>query len=268
MICSIRRLTGWLVMAAALLAWSGACALAQEKGAEEKAKSEAKANDAKGEAKSGEHATDAKQGGDHAADAKGEAGHAAADHEADAHGDPMDLSHNNATPKLTDPSAIMADAAIFTFVIFLIILLVLIKFAWKPIAHGLELREKGIEEKIEQARLAAEQATAQLKQYEGKLAVATIEAQQIIARARQDADAAGQKLIAEAQAAATKERERAVADIGVAKNQALREIAEKSVDTAIGLARNIIRREVRPGDHEQLIQEALKQFPTSSSKLN
>ena len=253
MICSIRRLTGWLLVAAALLALSGSCAVAQEKGAE-KAKSEAKASDAKGEAEPGEHA----------ADAKGEAGHAAAD----AHGDPMDLSHNNATPKLTDPSAFMADAAIFTFVIFLIILLVLIKFAWKPIAHGLEMREKGIEEKIEQARLAAEQATAQLAQYEAKLAAATAEAQQIIAKARQDADVAGQRLIAEAQAAATKERERAVADIGVAKTQALREIAEKSVDTAIGLARNIIRREVRPGDHEQLIQEALKQFPTNGSSLN
>jgi F-type H+-transporting ATPase subunit b len=186
----------------------------------------------------------------------------------DAHHDPYDLSHANATPSLADPSAFKADSAIFTFILFLLLLAILIKFAWKPIAHGLELRERGIEEKIEQARLAAEQATAQLKQYEGKLAVATIEAQQIIARARQDADAAGQKLLAEAQAAATKERERAVADIGVAKNQALREIAEKSVDTAIGLARNIIRREVRPGDHEQLIQDALKQFPTSSSKLN
>ena len=53
------------------------------------------------------------------------------------------------------------------------------------------------------------------------------------------------------------------ADISAAKNQALREIAEKSVDTAIGLARNIIRREVRPGDHEQLIQDALKQFPNN-----
>lgn len=250
MIGSIRPLSGRLLMAAALLAIGGACAVAQERKAEDKAKAAGAKAEAK--AKEGEHASEAK----------------ADDHAAGAHGDPMDLSHANSTKDLTDPAAIKADAAIFTFVIFLLILLVLIKFAWKPIAHGLELREKGIADKIEQARIAAEQATEQLKQYEARLAAATAEAQQIVAKARQDADAAGQKIVAEAQAAATKERERAVADIGAAKNQALREIAERSVDTAVSLARNIIRREVRPGDHEQLIQEALKQFPAHGGSLN
>ncbi len=209
------------------------------------------------------------------ANAKAEEEHhegAKADH--DEHYDPTDLSHANMSSMtspvtgLTNPIAFKTDMAIFTFVVFLVILAVLVKFAWKPIAHGLELREKGIADKIEQARIAAEQATAQLQQYEARLAAATAEAQQIVAKARQDADVAGQKIVAEAQAAASKERERAVADIGTAKNQALREIAEKSVDTAIGLARNIIRREVRPADHEQLIQDALKQLPTSGSNLN
>jgi hypothetical protein len=33
----------------------------------------------------------------------------------------------------------------------------------------------------------------------------------------------------------------------------------------VTLARNIIRREVRPADHDQLIKDALKQFPTAGS---
>jgi F-type H+-transporting ATPase subunit b len=259
MIGSIRRLTGWLLVAAALV-WLGAIATAQEK-----AEPASKASDTKAKGKADK--SGAKEG-DHGGEEKGERGHEGDAQATGAHIDPHDLSHANATKDLTNPAAIMADAAIFTFVIFLLILAVLIKFAWKPIAHGLELRERGIADKIEQARIAAEQATAQLQQYEARLAAATAEAQQIIAKARQDADVAGQRLISEAQAAASKERERAVADIGVAKNQALREIAEKSVDTAIGLARNIIRREVRPADHEQLIQDALKQFPASGSSLN
>jgi F-type H+-transporting ATPase subunit b len=181
------------------------------------------------------------------------------------HHDLTDLSHANMTSSVTNPIAFKSDMAIFTFVVFVLLVAILTKFAWKPIAHGLELREKGIAENIEQARIAAEQAKAQLEQYEARLAAATAEAQQIVAQARQDADAAGQKLIAEAQVAAAKERERAVADIGAAKNQALQEIAERSVDTAVTLARNIIRREVRPADHEQLIQDALKQFPSAGN---
>ena len=60
------------------------------------------------------------------------------------------------------------------------------------------------------------------------------------------------------------ERDRAVADINIAKNQALDQIAQKSVQTAVSLASNIIRREVKPQDHEALIGEAVNQF----SKLN
>jgi len=187
--------------------------------------------------------------------------HAGKDHAE--HHDPTDLTHANATRSISNPTEFKSDAAIFTFVIFLILMAILTKFAWKPIAHGLEAREQGIVEKIEQARLAAEKATEQLKEYEARLAAATQEAQQIVGEARKSAEAAKDKIMGEAQALAQREREKAVADITTAKNQALREIAEKSVDTAIGLARNIIRREVRPGDHEQLIQDALKQFPNN-----
>jgi F-type H+-transporting ATPase subunit b len=184
-------------------------------------------------------------------------------HDPKAHHDDTDKTHANASRAIANPDELKGDAAIATFVIFLLLMAILTKFAWKPIAHGLEAREKGILDKIEQARLAAEKATEQLQQYEAKLAAATQEAQQIVGEARKTAETAKEKILADAQALAQREREKAVADITTAKNQALREIAEKSVDTAIGLARNIIRREVRPGDHEQLIQDALKQFPNN-----
>lgn len=197
------------------------------------------------------------------AKAAGEVEGKTAPHPGDVHEDPYDNNHANSSKKINDPDEIKGDSTIATFVIFLLVLAILTKFAWKPIAHGLEAREKGIEAKIEQARLAAEKATEQLREYELRLAAATQEAQQIVGEARKTAETAKEKILGEAQALAQREREKAVADITVAKNQALREIAEKSVDTAIGLARNIIRREVRPGDHEQLIQDALKQFPNN-----
>jgi F-type H+-transporting ATPase subunit b len=220
----------------------------------------------KGEkAKAVEHETKAESKAGEKESPAEEKGHAKEEHGKGAHGhdDPYDNTHANSGKKINDPDEIKGDSTIATFVIFLLVLAILTKFAWKPIAHGLEAREKGIEDKIEQARLAAEKATEQLKEYEARLAAATQEAQQIVGEARKTAETAKEKILADAQALAQREREKAVADITVAKNQALREIAEKSVDTAIGLARNIIRREVRPGDHEQLIQDALKQFPNN-----
>ena len=227
---------GWLSTILGILVFVGASASGEEEGGAAKdspAKAEAAAAEGRGH---------------------GEKSHGAAGE---------DLSHNNAPPSLNDPTAFKSDSAIFTFIIFLLLLAILTKFAWKPIAHGLEVREKGIVDKIEQARVAAEKATEQLKSYEARLAAATQEAQQIVGEARKTAETAKEKILAEAQALAQRERDKAVSDITAAKNMALREIAEKSVDTAIGLARNIIRREVRPGDHEQLIQDALKQFPNN-----
>ena len=197
---------------------------------------------------------------EHSGEAKGEAKH---EKEHKEHHDPTDRTHANASRAIANPDELKGDAAIATLVIFLLLMAILTKFAWKPIAHGLEAREKGIMDKIEQARVAAEKATEQLKAYEAKLAAATQEAQQIVGEARKTAETAKEKILSDAQALAQREREKAVADISAAKNQALREIAERSVDTAIGLARNIIRREVRPGDHEQLIKDALQQFPNN-----
>ena len=185
--------------------------------------------------------------------------HAAA-HAGDHH-DLTDLAEGNATERLVDPADLRFDMSIYSAIVFCLLLAILAKFAWGPISHGLEKREQGIEQKIEEAHRAAHMAGERLKEYESRLAIASEEAGKIVGQARKDAEAAKEKIMAEAQHAAQRERERAVADITTAKNQALQEIAEKSVATAIALAGNIIRREVRPEDHKQLITEALNQFP-------
>ena len=178
--------------------------------------------------------------------------------------DETNLTEGNASAALPKPDDVRFDMSIFTFVVFLLLLAILYKFAWGPIARGLEHREETIARQIEEARLASEKAAHQLQEYEARLAAATEEARQIVGQSRKDAETAKDKILAEARELAQKERERAVADITSAKNQALAEIAQKSVNTAVSLAGSIIRREVKPQDHEQLIGEALGQF----TKLN
>jgi F-type H+-transporting ATPase subunit b len=239
-------------LSAVLLAAAASSALAQEKG-EAKA-DQAETAHAKADAAHAEGHTGGAKAGDHAA---GE--------HAGGHGhDDTDLSHGNATAALGSPADMRFDLSIYTFLVFLILLAVLYKFAWGPIAAALEQREETISRQIAEAKLASDRAAQQLKEYEARLGAATDEARQIVAQARKDAELAKDKIVAEARDVAGKERDRAVAEIGVAKNQALDEIAQKSVQTAISLAGNIIRREVKPQEHEALIGEAVNQF----SKLN
>lgn len=213
-----------------------------------------------------DHGTEpaAKAGAEHGTSAAGHAAEHAPENHAGGHHDPTDLGGGNATANLTNPAEFRFDMSIYSFVVFLILLGVLYKFAWAPIAAALDQREQTIARQIEEARLASDRAALQLKEYEARLAAATEEARHIVAGARKDAEVAKDKIVAEARDAAQREREKAVADITIAKNQALDQIAQKTVQTAVNLASSLIRREVKPQEHESIIGEAIGEF----SKLN
>lgn len=246
------RTFGWSVIA--LLTLCSAGLFAQES-KDEPAKTDAPAAKADTTTTAEDKVADEKKADDHAHS------HAAGEH---AHHDEHDNTDANATAGLSAPQEMRFDQAIATFVIFLLLSVILAKFAWGPITSGLDKREAHIAGMIDQARLAQEQAEAQLRSYEAKLAAAAEEARQIVGQARTDAEAAKERIMAEAKDAATKERDRAVEDITNAKNAALQQIAEKSVNTAISLASSIVRRELKPEDHDQLVTDALGKF----SKLN
>ena len=96
---------------------------------------------------------------------------------------------DEAEPNL-NPLAFDPDLALFTGLVFLLLLLILWKFAWGPILAGLAAREDGIAANIDQAQQDAEAAAAKLQEYEEQLTAATEEARTIMAKAQVDAQAA------------------------------------------------------------------------------
>jgi len=193
---------------------------------------------------------------DHAVSTEhGDAGHGG-------HHDPFDLTHANAGPDLTDPAALpKADLAIWTMVVFAVLLIVLRKFAWTPILDSLHKREHFMESQIQQAKESNEQAQRLLKEHQQKLAQAQEEIRQMMESSRKDAETHRQQVIAEAGQAAQAQKDRALQAIEAAKNTALTELAERSVDTAVGLAGKIVRRQLKRSDHADLVQDALANFP-------
>ncbi len=176
----------------------------------------------------------------------------------------IDPTHANMTDVGEDPAEWRSEKAIATLIVFGLLLLGLTAFAWKPIAEGLEKREKSIAANIANAEKASKDAAAKLVEYEAKLAAAAQEAQQIVADARKDAEAAGQRLLTSAQEEAARQRDRAVADIESAKRVALNELAQQSTEVAMTLAQRIVGREVKAGDHQGMIQDMLKQLPSKN----
>jgi F-type H+-transporting ATPase subunit b len=163
-----------------------------------------------------------------------------------------------------DPSELKGDLAIFTFIVFLLLLGIMWKFAWGPISQGLEKREYRIAEQIAAAERANAEAKQMLGEYERKLASAQDEVRAIIEEARRDAAHTQQEILAQARSDATAEMDRAKREVETAKDQALRELAEASANLAVELAGKIIRTQLDAGQHAQLVTEALSQLHVPS----
>ena len=159
-----------------------------------------------------------------------------------------------------EPSLFSGDLgnAIWTVVIFGLVVLVLGKYAWGPILNTLQARETFIRESLETAKRDREESEARLKEYEARLAQARTEASAIVEEGRRDAVAVKQRIEAEARAEAEKMIERAKREIHIATETATKELYQLSARQAIEMAARVIGRELTPQDHERLISGLLE----------
>lgn len=161
-----------------------------------------------------------------------------------------------------------SDLAIFTAVVFLLLLLILWRFAWGPIRDGLDKREQGVADHIAAAERQHEEAKQFLSQYESKLAAAAGEVRELLEEARRDAEHTKEEIVAAAKAEAQAERDRALTEINTARDQALKDLAERSADMAVDLAGRIVQSQMSKDDHAALIKEAVGGFVQSSPSNN
>ncbi len=185
-----------------------------------------------------------------------------------AQGEHAHIGQADAGAQLEKPEEIKSDLAFFTFVVFLLLLAILWKFAWGPIVAALERREAVVANHIAQAERNHQEAKALLAQYEQKLAAAASEVRELMEEARRDAEYAKQAILAEAKAGAEAERVRALRDIEAATDAAVKALAERSADLAVELAGKILKFKLTSDDHARLIQEALAKLPTTAASVN
>jgi len=145
----------------------------------------------------------------------------------------------------------------WTLVIFVIVLVVLGKFAWGPLLSGLQSRENFIREALESAKRDREAAEARLKEYEQKLAASRAEATAIVEEGRRDAEVVKRRIEAAAKEEADKTIERAKREIHIATDTATKELYTLSAKLATQLAAQVIGRELSPQDHQRLISQAI-----------
>jgi F-type H+-transporting ATPase subunit b len=149
--------------------------------------------------------------------------------------------------------------------VFLALLAILYNAAWGPILKGLQSREEFIKNSLDEAKKDREEAQKTLEQYKEQLAQARDEAASIVGDARRSAESVGQKATDDARAEADQIINRAREEIGLARDQALKEVYEQSVDLAALMAGRIISRQLNADDHRDLVRQVIDDLDRTAS---
>lgn len=150
--------------------------------------------------------------------------------------------------------------AIWTLVIFILVIVVLGKFAWGPLLSALQQREQFIRSSLQEAKDDREAAEARLQEYELRLQEAAAEATKIVEQGRQDADRAKVRIEETARTEADKLVDRAKREIDLARQAAIKDLYATSAGLATDIAGKVLKRELSPRDHERLIQDSIEEL--------
>ena len=145
---------------------------------------------------------------------------------------------------------------------FLIIIIVLSRFLYKPILTMLEKRKKEIEEGVRLTAKVREDEAKFEEKKERMLATARIEAQEILEEARKQAKGEEKDIIA----AAHKEAETIVAkgkeDVARARVEMEKGVRDSAVELAAAMTRRLVSGILSSSDQHKLITKHLKEVGT------
>ena len=151
----------------------------------------------------------------------------------------------------------------WTAVTFILVLVVLWLFAWKPILHGLDARNEKIQDDLDNSRKLREQAESLMADYKKHLDAAKDQALQIIDEGKRDAESVKNRIIADAKKEADAIHDRAIAEISQAKVRAVKELEKEVVDISVAIISKILNRDVSKDDHRNIILKELDQLKSS-----
>jgi len=142
-------------------------------------------------------------------------------------------------------------------VAFLVLFVVLAKFAFPPITKMLDERANKIRESLEKAEDTRVEAERLLEEYKVQMAEARSEAAQVIEQGRKVAESMKAEILAKAKEEAEAEKAKAIAAINAEKEAAMAELKGQVADLSVAVAGKIIGASLTKADHEALIEKYL-----------
>lgn len=155
---------------------------------------------------------------------------------------------------------------IWTVVSFLLLLVLLKKFAYKPILELMEGREKAIRKAIDDSEKSRSDSDALLLQYKQQLEEGHLEVQKIIEEGRSIGEKLKREIVEKADAESKALVKKAQEEIQREQKRALMALQEQVADLSVQVATKIIGQTLQQEDHENLIRDALEKVKEDYAK--
>ena len=148
--------------------------------------------------------------------------------------------------------------------VFIILLFILSKTAWKPILDGLQKREDTIKQALDDAAEANEKAKELIAQYEAKLDQAREEGQAILEETRRDAQELRAQIEADAKEQAEETIARSKREVEQAFHKAWDGLVKDAARVATEAAGMIIQKQLTPEDHAEIVSKVVADVAAGS----
>lgn len=154
----------------------------------------------------------------------------------------------------------------WTLLIFIVLLVVLSRFAFKPLVAAVEAREASLEAMLTKAQQDRDAAAKLLAEQQAHLDAARTEAQKYIADARATAEKLKASMLDETKAQQQEMLDRARRDIENEKVRAIADLRREAVDLALAGAGKLIARNLDDAGNRKLVEDFLASIPAAGNR--
>ena len=149
---------------------------------------------------------------------------------------------------------------LWTIITFLILVIVLWKFAWKPIVEALDARSEKIRNDIDTANKSRQSAEKLLAEHTAIMAAAKDDVFNLLSDAKAEAEKIKAEIIEKANEEAGAIIEKTKVEIDRIKEIALEDIKKEFVVISTEIASKVVKKNINADDQKVLVEEALKKF--------
>lgn len=157
-------------------------------------------------------------------------------------------------PSLLDPRT---GVMFWTFIIFVGLLLVLSRFAFRPLLSAVQAREKALEDAISAAQRDREEASRLLAEQQRQLDTTRADAQRLLAEGRQAGERMRSELLEQTHREQQTMLERARGEIALERDRAIAELRREAVDLAVAGASKVVERNLDDRTNRELVERFL-----------